>query len=410
MTTLVETSDEEPTLAVARTIAELAWSQAGADIAEPQVAQYVGEAEALLVSERFSDLASLLLTSADVVLASAPEKDLECIFTVISNLVNKAHSPEEALEMANQIGNKLFVLPLDKPALRLKIVMSLYNMLTTPYGRYLLFKKALKLAIAGKVSDLMVPSLKRLDTFIKEWNIGNSEKRDLYLDATNILKETKGSGKESFVYLVKYLSSFAGEDAATASEAKEDAVRAIIEFVKAPDMFQCDLLDMLPVRQLERDAKYAPVYRLLEIFLTSHLDAYLEFQTANAATIKNYGIVHEDAMTKMRLMSLTGLASKGSGEIPYSVVRDTLKVADDEVEYWIVRAIGSKLVEAKMDQMRQVVLISRCTERVFGAPQWRELRSRLAGWKENITNVERVLENAKQTGVPQGLQAAVEAH
>jgi len=28
----------------------------------------------------------------------------------------------------------------------------------------------------------------------------------------------------------------------------------------------------------------------------------------------------------MRLMSLAGLASKGSGEISYSVVRDTLKV------------------------------------------------------------------------------------
>ncbi|KAG6541293.1 hypothetical protein Mapa_017346 [Marchantia paleacea] len=410
MTTLVETSDEEPTMAVARTIAELAWSQGGADIAEPAVAQYVSEAEALLVSGRFSDLASLLLTSADVVLANAPEKDLECIFTVICNLVNKAQSPDEALEMADQIGNKLIVQPIDKPALRLKILFHLYNMLATPYGRYVIFKRALKLAILGKVTELIVPSLKRLDTFIKEWNIGNSEKRELYLTATNVLKETKGSGKESFVFLVKYLASFAGEDAATASEAKEEAVRAIIEFVKAPDMFQCDLLEMLPVRQLERDAKYAPVYRLLDIFLTSQLDTYLEFQNANSATIKTYGLVQEEAMTKMRLMSLAGLASKGSGEIPYSVVRETLKVADDEVEYWIVRAIGSKLVEAKMDQMRQVVVISRCTERVFGAPQWRELRNKLAGWKENISSVERILESAKQTGVPQGLQAAVAAH
>ncbi len=38
------------------------------------------------------------------------------------------------------------------------------------------------------------------------------------------------------------------------------------------------------------------------------------------------GLVHEECITKMRLMSLAGLASKGSGEISYSVVRDTLKV------------------------------------------------------------------------------------
>jgi hypothetical protein len=39
------------------------------------------------------------------------------------------------------------------------------------------------------------------------------------------------------------------------------------------------------------------------------------------------GLVHEECITKMRLMSLTGLASKGSGEITYAVVREALKVS-----------------------------------------------------------------------------------
>jgi translation initiation factor 3 subunit M len=53
---------------------------------------------------------------------------------------------------------------------------------------------------------------------------------------------------------------------------------------------QCDLLDMPAVRQLERDSKYGPVYRLLEIFLTGRLSDYLDFQAADAATLKNYGM------------------------------------------------------------------------------------------------------------------------
>lgn len=47
--------------------------------------------------------------------------DLECIFTVISNLVSKVQTPDEALAMADQIGNKLFLQPIDKPILRLKM-------------------------------------------------------------------------------------------------------------------------------------------------------------------------------------------------------------------------------------------------------------------------------------------------
>lgn len=43
--------------------------------------------------------------------------------------------------------------------------------------------------------------------------------------------------------------------------------------------------------------------------------------------------------------------------IPDKLFGIPLQVADDEVEYWIVRAIAAKLLEAKMDQLRQVVII-----------------------------------------------------
>lgn len=47
--------------------------------------------------------------------------------------------------------------------------------------------------------------------------------------------------KDSYTFLFKYLQTFAGEDKSTLSEAKEEAVRAIIEFVKSPDMFQVQI-------------------------------------------------------------------------------------------------------------------------------------------------------------------------
>lgn len=48
------------------------------------------------------------------------------------------------------------------------------------------------------------------------------------------------TSKDSFAFLNKYLATFSGsgEDAYTMNDAKEEAVRAIIEFVKSPDIFQ----------------------------------------------------------------------------------------------------------------------------------------------------------------------------
>lgn len=47
--------------------------------------------------------------------------DLECVFTVICNLVTKSGSPDESLEMAKLISAKIGQQPNDKPALRLKM-------------------------------------------------------------------------------------------------------------------------------------------------------------------------------------------------------------------------------------------------------------------------------------------------
>ncbi|XP_041002691.1 eukaryotic translation initiation factor 3 subunit M-like [Juglans microcarpa x Juglans regia] len=387
MTTVVPTSEEDPALTVVRFTSELAWADAGPEVAEPQVTRLCIEAQEWIVMNKWLELASLMLASADLIFSKVSEKDLECIFTVICNLVTKSESSDEEIEMAKVISGKIIQQPNEKPALRLKILFNLYNLLENPHGQFHVYMKALTLASNGKATEHIVPSFKKMDSFLQQWNIGISDRRELFLTISNVLKEHKSSSKDSFKFLVKYLATFSGEDAYTMSEAKEEAVRAIVEFVKAADMFQCDLLDMPAVGQLEKDAKYALVYQLLKIFLTQRLDAYLEFHAANSTLLKSCGLVHEDCITKMRLMSLVDLASDDSGQIPYAVIRDTLGVNDDEVELWVVKAITFKLIDCKMDQMNQVVIVSRCTERVFGQHQWETLGTRLAAWRGNIANV-----------------------
>ncbi|KAL5741426.1 hypothetical protein ACOSP7_028158 [Xanthoceras sorbifolium] len=397
MTTVVPTSEEDPALAVVRFTSELAWADAGPEAAEEQVNRLCLEAQESMVMGRWLDLVNLMLTSADLMFSKVSDKDLECIFTVICNLVSKLESPDEAHEMAKLIAGKVTQQPNEKPALRLKILFNLYNLLDNPYSRFFVYMKALNLALNGKVNEHIIPSFKKIDSFLKEWNIDIKDKRELFLGIANVLKENKSSSKDSFKFLTKYLATFSGEDEYTMGEAKEEAVRTIIEFVKAPDMFQCDLLEMPAVGQLEKDAQYALVYQLLKIFLTQRLDAYIEFQAANSTLLKSYGLVHEDCISKMRLMSLVDLGSNESGQIPYALIRDTLQISDDEVETWVVKAITAKLIDGKMDQMNEVVIVSRCTERVFGQQQWQTLRTKLATWRGNIANVINTIQANKIT-------------
>ncbi|KAL0855853.1 hypothetical protein Bca101_061006 [Brassica carinata] len=364
MTTIVPTSEEDPFLAVVRFTSQLAWADAGPEVslielllqaAEPEITRLCREAEESIVAGKWLELASLMVTSAELVSSKISEKDLECTYTIICSLVKNANSPEDVLELVKAISSKVVQQPSDKASLRLKILFNLYNLLDHPYARFQVYMKVLTLAVEGKVTEYVVPSFKKIDNFLKEWSIDTKDQRQLFLAIANVLRENKSLVKESLNFLTKYLATFSNEDAL--DDAKEEAVRAVIEFVKASNIFQCDLLDLPAVAQLEKDAKYAPVYQLLKIFLTQRLNAYLEFQAANAECLQSYGLVDEDCVTKMRLLSLVDLASDESGKIPYASIKDTLQVKEEEVELWIVKAITAKLIDCKMDQMNQVVIV-----------------------------------------------------
>ena len=71
-------------------------------------------------------------------------------------------------------------------------------MLENSYGRFLIFKRVLKLAVVGKVTELVIPTFKRMDSFLLEWNIVESDKRYIFLSASNILKDQKGYSVEVY--------------------------------------------------------------------------------------------------------------------------------------------------------------------------------------------------------------------
>uniref|UniRef100_A0A453NBX9 Uncharacterized protein n=1 Tax=Aegilops tauschii subsp. strangulata TaxID=200361 RepID=A0A453NBX9_AEGTS len=215
MVTIINTTEDEPMLAVVRSTVELAWADVGAEVTDPEVARLCAEAQQHVLAGRWLDMAALMLASVDLLLLATrlsdkAAADLECSLTVICNLVTKAGSEDEALEIARLICAKLTHQPGEKPTLRIKVLFSLYNLLPSLSGKALVYRKALELAAAGKTADCVVPTFKNIDAFVAYWGIGKPEQRDLFLAVTRILKDQKGMTKEYFKFLNKYLATFDG--------------------------------------------------------------------------------------------------------------------------------------------------------------------------------------------------------
>ena len=58
-----------------------------------------------------------------------------------------------------------------------------------------------------------------------------------------------------------------------------------------------------------------------------------------------------------------------------------------DAESWVLKATASGLVDCRMDQLAQTVVVARCTERTFDLAAWKSLQSGLHAWRATIDNL-----------------------
>mmetsp|Transcript_45349 Transcript_45349/g.116070 ORF Transcript_45349/g.116070 Transcript_45349/m.116070 type:complete len:407 (-) Transcript_45349:103-1323(-) len=396
-TILIETSEEDSTLAVAELVSQ--YLDGGKDktaLAETPGSKFLTACSGLLAEARFPELLELFLGNVEPIFSKASGKDLECCLLVICNMLPKL--PAEAQVAAVLRTSSAFTAAASANSNKdscLMALVELYNATFDGRARYTVFVQILKFARESSLLDEVIPIVKgKAAVFIADWKLPKDDARTLYLEIAAVLPP---ADREAFDLHVTYLKSFEGCSGTELASAQAVAAQTVADFIKSPDMFKCDIYDLAAVKQLESLPSHVGVYQLLSIMLAGDLTALAAFVKEHASVLSDCGITAEDATMKTRLMAVLGLGSKGSGltEISFETVRDTLAIADDEVEQWIVMAIGKKLIEAKIDQLERSIQITRSTKQVFGAAQWKELQGQLAAWKLNLGNVAALVANAQ---------------
>jgi hypothetical protein len=152
---------------------------------------------------------------------------------------------------------------------------------------------------------------------------------------------------------------------------------------------------LLPaIQALANNATTKPLHTLLTIFQEGLLEDYLAFSGPLPE-----GLTKDDCARHMKILSLCSLAADQE-EIPYTSVARALQLSsEDEVESWVIAAVSSGLLAAKMDQLQRKVLVERSVVRKFDMQQWKALQAELTLWKNNIRGI---LEAFKQSQAAAG--------
>jgi len=270
-------------------------------------------------------------------------------------------------------------------------LVKFYNLLDRDsIERYEVFLCIINFAKIHQQVELLQRHFQEIDRLVKEWKINLKQERELYRAIRDSLRECNERA-EAHKFTVRFLKTF--QDESPEMCCLEETSQAVIEAIRVPNIFLFDeLLELRPVKLLEQNNP--KLWQLLQIFVQESLEAYSKFAAENSDFLKDSGLDHEECIAKMLLLSLASLAvsslalsGSGSGEISYATIARTLHLSSDlpsEVERIIVKAVALGIINAKLDQQRRVVLVTRGLQRVFTRSQWKQLNDTLNIWTSNI--------------------------
>jgi translation initiation factor 3 subunit M len=342
----------------------------------------------------FTPLTDKIVDDADTILA-APEKDAEGFFTAVWCLLKKI-SKDSAKKLVAAITKNSN----DKSLLRLKILNNFYNMTAgNSTSQYELFEEIVKFAHASNNTAVLLPHFNQIDQIVQQLGLDTKQQQKLFKLIQNTFQDLKES-QLAFDFLLKYLRTVKA-DGLSGDERKafkHEAATAVIEALKLDTLYEFEDLAAMPAIQLLKgsdDTTQAKLYELLQLFVSEQLDAYNTFHQKNTDFLKTAGLDHEELLKKIRVLTLVSQASQ-TRQIPYAQVASSLQVAENDVESWVIAAVSSGALDAKLDQVNRLVVVSNFVQRVFPSSQWQHVSNNLTIWKDNVNALLQLIQAAKK--------------
>jgi translation initiation factor 3 subunit M len=437
-------ADAAPPQLLAPTFSEAcATSIAAGDISAllQNVVKDVGAVQALLLLPKEQAVAAVAILAA---LYQRVEADLLVQQLALPDAIVAATTTTTTLTALEATQRKILILSI------------LYNMQPNRTIQCALLQRMLRLAGAHP-SELLAPEsalgsllavvggdgvqLPPLVILLDSWQVDVSLRRELYqtvattiATAAQLLPRQMVTRQRFLLLLVATYQDTAatGIDSLGLQAAREAAVGAIRDpvtlFVEQRNLLQQPAIHALGLPSSASDASSDQrLFGLLKVFQQGKIADYEAFMVQHggsaAAVCKDYGVDPELCQRHMQILSLCSLAADHE-EIPYAVIHETLQLKtatstttsngkngdsstpaslssnsnNAKVESWVIAAVSTGLLQAKMDQLKETVVVERCVVRHFDTDQWKALQSKLSLWKQNVGGILDSVKESRRAG------------
>ena len=73
-----------------------------------------------------------------------------------------------------------------------------------------------------------------------------------------------------------------------------------------------------------------------------------------------------------------------------------LDLKADEVEEWIITAINNDIIDARIDQIQEEIIIKTHRLRQLNENEWKQVLGKVSGWKDKFSQIHGLIDASKQ--------------
>lgn len=383
---LIQTSEEDPWIASAHYVGSLLEKSGETSSAAEAYVNSISEAYA---SENLSQVLDLFISKLQVVYANTgSDQDLEGFTNVCTHLPPRC---ENSTQAASQLAAALSADPTNRPERRLQGLINLYNTVLEPASKLHVLLAIMEFAKASSLADIMLNVVKgNIDSWITTLGLSSADQRTLLVACADSLesctRKPKTAARESYRLRIRALKTYTAAD--LDASGVEVAAKVVKEYIVSQDLFQFDVAEIPAVKALESSADHKVLYAMLKLLLDGTVKEFRAFMASDGKkVVDTIGVTEDLLLSKMMLMALVGLVNRRSSVCFKEIAENLDLSSNSDVENLIVKAIGKKLMEAKIDQLAEEVVISKCSSRKFERAEWEGLSADLKQWRQAISDV-----------------------